>query len=950
MSQTSPNPARRSSVFISYHRVSATDFAQRLIAELERAGHASWIDTIALKGGDEWIKGIVAGLNKSDALLVLANTGALQSHWVRKEMLFAIKKQKPIIPLLLEAGLSDEDAFLLLEYQSISFVERDFAAAFADLLRALSNLAVPVALPPVTRGVPAELPRELVDAYLDRLTLEELVSTDKYTPLGGASQQHPQPLARQAEMRAVFELMPLRLGKAPHEPQAPRKFENAVEEILKRRRAVLLGEPGGGKTTTLWKLAAELVERARQNINAPIPLLIRLGRWTDAEQDLPVFIAGQLGELGTHLDELLKTKRAALLLDGLNELPAAQHKDKYRQVQAFIQQHPALLAVVSCRALDYTLDLKFDRINITPLDPPRIQEFVKHYLGGEQGEALFWKLAGGAALRPVWEVWEKAGASFEQFFSAPEIPKTNPDVYSQTSGEQDRLWQEKVRGQHSQHSLMELARNPYMLLMLASVYAEQQELPDNRGELFQLFVETLLRRERIPDEEQTPLTDGLARVAYEMQMRRATAQPDDETSGALTVLPKTAVLPWLNERLLYLAGCASLLSVGDEVRFSHQLLQEYFAAKYMDGEINAGRLSAASIWPPDRWWARTNWEEAAILLAGLHSDDCSPVVEWLAEAQPELAARCINRSGAALADATRARLREQWPPLLADLKRTPAAKARAALGRELTLAGLDNRPGVGRTRAGLPDLEWKEIPGGAFQYGLANDTWAAKPRKLELPAFWISRYPLTYAQFRCFAEDNGYGDPRWWEGLAADEDGRQPAEQSFKFDNHPRDTVNWYEAIAFCRWLSWRWGGGYDLRKIDEWKVRLPTEFEWEKAARGPDGRIYPYTGEFDSAKGNVHQTGIGQTSAVGIFPNGASPYGVEEMSGNVWEWCLSDYDKPQEKARNENLDTNNNRVLRGGSWFGDVGVARAVGRRYSAPGYRYYNPGFRLAVVCPPS
>ena len=94
------------------------------------------------------------------------------------------------------------------------------------------------------------------------------------------------------------------------------------------------------------------------------------------------------------LDVLLKEKRAALLLDGLNELPTGQRADKYPQVQRFIQQHPQLLAVVSCRALDYTLDLGFDLIKITSLDPLRIREFVERYLGEEQGEALFWKLAG----------------------------------------------------------------------------------------------------------------------------------------------------------------------------------------------------------------------------------------------------------------------------------------------------------------------------------------------------------------------------------------------------------------------------------------------------------------------------------------------------------------------------------------------------------------------------
>ncbi len=958
-----PRTQRRPTVFLSYSHTDA-EFAHRLIDDLRAAGHACWIDTSSLKGGDEWITTIAEGILNSYCVVVVATRAALLSRWVQDEIVWARKKNKPLIPVLLEDVVEETGFFPLARYQAETFFGVEYDGALAKLLRALpspllpeSGEAAPVAeedCPPPTSvktGVPRNLPRTLELAYLERLRLEELLNTEKYTPLAGASQQK----AKRAEMRAVFELMCF--GENRKAMQETRRFENAVEEIRLIRRAVLLGEPGGGKTTTIWKLASELVADAIHDPKAPIPLLIRLGRWTDAEQGLPEFIASQLGELGAHLDELLAARRAALLLDGLNELPTGQRGQKYPLVQDFIERHPRLLAVVSCRELDYTVDLGFDRINITPLDPLRIREFVGRYLNTEtepeKGEELFWRLAGGEDVRGVWEKWKEAEADFDLFWTASEIPKENPNVFGITSGEHDRIWREKVRGRHS---LMELSRNPYMLLMLTSVYAEQGALPENRGGLFRLFVETLLKRERIPAEEQAPLTAGLAKVAYEMQIRRADDQIGEQGGDALTVLDKAEVARMLSERQLYLAGSAGILSIGEQVRFTHQLLQEYFAAKFMDIEIEAGRLKATKIWEPENWWNRTNWEEAAILLAGLYSDDCSKVVEWIAEANPEIAAQCAVRSGAGLAEATKERLRAKWIPRLTDLNRDPNPKARAAVGRAVGLIGGDNRKGVGiivRNGLKLPDFDWVRILEGEFQYGDDKDEYAAKPQKLRLPEFYISRFPVTFSQFQCFVEDpEGVNQSRWFEGLTDDDDDRRMDEQRFKFDNHPRDTVSWYQAMAFCRWLSWRLGTTFDLKKVAEWAVRLPTEFEWEKAARGTDGRLYPYGNDFDAAKGNTgeDESDIGQTSAVGIFPNGASPYGVEEMSGNVWEWCLSDYDKPQVDARKENLRKAKYRVLRGGSWFVNRLDARAVCRYVDRPANRDYFPGFRLVVLRPPS
>ncbi len=983
---TDATNSRRFAVALSFpgeHRRFVKNVAHRLVEVLGE--HSVFYD--------EWYEAELVGLDgdlklrryyREESLMVVPFFSEhyakdwCQIEWSSiRAMLKDRRKEDAVVPVQL-------DGTRVPGWEEIDFAIRKKkrnANEIADLIIAAYRIRFPVssASPDPAKIVPADIPttnqstqsaqREHELAFLDGLDDER--RRQLYTGMSSRSEQQ---FRFYRDRRMPAGLLPV--GKDGSLQPQKQDFPDAAEAMLTVKRAALLGEPGGGKSTAIWKLAMEMAETARQNPQPPIPLVVPLREWTLPRQPLRDFIASQIGKLEPHLDSLLQSHRAALLLDGLNELPVDQRREKdgtggkYDQVCRFIKEHPALMAIVSCRKEDYPPELGFDCINISPLDPLRIRQFVENYLLHEAGqpelaEPLFWKLAPPKAQQTLAEFLKKFGGKLPEaeqvFWLNTELPKGLRWGWYE---EDNWYWESWIGQRDDSAGLMKLASNPFMLNMLIGNFvANEGELPKNRGELFKNFVQIRLDREledeRILPTKMEPLKDALAQLAFEMQSRPG----DKEYGGAATVLSKSEAAKVLGEnhqQLFKLASGAGLLNTDDPVRFTHQLLQEYFAARHLAIRFEARDFKASQLWP-DKWWERTNWEVAAVLFAGLYSNDCTAAIEWIAEANPEVAAQCLDRSGVGhtLNHATRQRLTKEWFDRMKDLKRETEPQARAAIGRALAIARWDNRKGVGVAEINgvkLPDIEWIKIPEGEFQYGDAKAERAAKPQKLWLPEFWISRYPITYSQFQTFLDDpEGFNNPRWFEGLAADEKDRQMREQSFKFANHPRDSVNWYQAVAFCRWLSWRFNvrqaaslsgspqakQSADKQDSTSWQlvgqteIRLPTEFEWEKAARGTDGRLYPYKGEFDPKKSNVNATGIGQTNAVGIFPNGASPYGVEEMSGNVWEWCLSNYSDPKQNANEENLRTKKNRVLRGGSWLLNQLNARAVFRYYDLPADR---------------
>ncbi|HSF39555.1 MAG TPA: SUMF1/EgtB/PvdO family nonheme iron enzyme [Thermoanaerobaculia bacterium] len=777
----------------------------------------------------------------------------------------------------------------------------------------------------------------------------------------------------------------LRTTRLRENEDFPRRW-SALEQLNKHPRLVLLGAPGSGKSTFVNMLAlcmaGELLGSPVANLallKSPLP---KQRPWDEKEKEepqlwnhgqlLPVriilrdFAAAGLPRSGVqatarHLWDFIKSslkdsglpecfplvkktlqgKGGLLLLDGLDEVPEAEsRRDQIRQViESFVESLGKDCRVLltsrtyAYRNQDWTLR-GFEDAELAPFDSAQINRFVSH-----------WYPHMAALGRVKVEEAEGRAARLQQaIFNS-----------------------ERLRG---------LAERPLLLTLMASLHAWRGgSLPERREELYADAVELLLdswERQRLRVNakgeyellqpslaewlkvDQQKVRQTLDELAFEIHNAQADSEgtadlPEEKLVGRLLDVSRN---PGANPKELveYLSQRSGLLEArGVGVySFPHRTFQEYLAACHLTGEsfpkqvadlgrsglgrwrevvllagAKAARGSTASVW---QLVEALCWREA---------DDpaCDLADTWGAQLAGQVVIESANLTEIAEWNRPKLERLRLWLVRLLRDERLPAV--------ERALAG-DNLARLGDPRSEVmtvDGMELCEVPEGKFWMGSGVDDPETdedeNPRhEVEIPyTFRIGRFPVTVAQFREAVDAKGVDFEKLW---VLD----QPA-------NRPMTKVTWHEARVFCAWLTRKWRKAGRIR--EDWEVRLPTEAEWEKAARGTGGRQYPWGDEFEAERTSTAETGAGRLSAVGCFPGGESPFHCEEMSGSILEWTLSlkeDYPYSFRDCREILEEGSNSRAVRGSVYFYTAGSMRCASRHRYDPGRRNTFIGFRVVAA----
>jgi formylglycine-generating enzyme required for sulfatase activity len=740
---------------------------------------------------------------------------------------------------------------------------------------------------------------------------------------------------------------------------------SALAALVRNPRVALLGVPGSGKSTFLNHLAfclandtldprhnwLERLPEWAQVAAAPLPVPIVLrevAAWFQATQPhqrktglFQAYLEHWLGEMGLtdFLPELtahLRDGSALLLLDGLDEV--ALLDDTLARIKEMIADlpgaYPQARILVTCRVLSYQderwrlADDDWPVFELAKLDEEQVDRFIRGWNN---------QLAAMGVVKDA----EASSTELSQAVRRPD------------------LWR--------------LARNPLLLTVMALVHTHKSRLPEARVVLYEDVVDLLLWRwdavksddksgegtlwRRLLREAQLGEIDikqVMWQLAYEAHGQGRLAEDREATAdisqfdllNALRDLHPDRSLDWAESLVRVMQQRAGLLveSSPGVFTFPHRTFQEYLAGRYLSAQTDfterAFKLADQGVF----WWeaillavgglAQVGQIDSPLMLVNELCPDGTPAtgdeVGWR---RAWLAGRCMTEIGVA-----RAGRRELGPQLLT---RIPA--------RLVDLITYDRlspreRAEAGSVLSALSDPrnldEMVAVPAGAFLMGSdrTKDELAYPAEEpqhtLTLPAYRIGKYPVTNGQYAMFVAVTGHRAPDHWHGNQPPTDLR----------NHPVVYVTWHDAVDYCVWLSQALGR----------EMRLPTEAEWERAARHTDGWIYPWGNEFDAQRCNMAETGIGGTSPVGIFPNGDAVCGASDMAGNVWEWTSSLWGKggelefgypydPNDGRENLNAPDSVARVLRGGSFRDGAQLVRCACRYGYDPDSRAVSVGFRV-------
>lgn len=721
-------------------------------------------------------------------------------------------------------------------------------------------------------------------------------------------------------------------------------------------RIAIIGKAGSGKTTYLAFVASTLaaallgqpldirLKPPQPDTALPVPLLAPLRFWQvyrEQCQQVNRYHTPDAGTLGAFLlwflraryknfdaaedffERLLRGGSGCLiLLDGLDEVVQVSERRVVRDEveRVLTSQYPGNRCLVTAREAGYRdapFGGDFVRCDVQPLNEDQIAALV------------------GAWCEQIYVQSHDREVACEDLTDV--ITRLN-------SGRQQR-------GQPA------LIDTPLLVTMVVSVKYSRHELPHERAKLYDACVDVILNSEYTGREDDAGARQGvvsaggppskqrewLSYLAFQMHQGGQAGASLDEAGVRRILIPvfeqrgETSLL----EPFLAATGHRGGLfeERGGRYQFTHLTFQEYLAAQFL-----ARRWARQ----PEDFLARVVIEEwwREVLLLTVGSLDAPVPYEQRAEfieALCTLSGNMTERLAAAELTATGLRDLPDPEPVL--LKLTRARLASLWQSPDFSTALAEVRLAAGNALAVLGDDRdfdaLIEIPAGPFWMG-DDDDERAKPRhQVDLAVYKIGKYPVIVGQFRRFLEASRYNllDQDCLLGLA----------------NHPMVNVTWHDARAYCAWLTKEWRAASRIKQGEE--VRLPSEAEWEKAARGTEGYAYPWGDEWDESKCNTSESGLGTTSPVGMYPEGVSPYGCLDLAGNVWEWTISlwgrDWNKPDfvypysDKKERENLQAGNEiaRVLRGGTFYYSRRSVGCAYRNRRDPNVRDGLVGFRVLV-----